>query len=444
MLQGAEGASQISVKWDGAPAIFCGTNPENGKFFVATKSLFNATPKINYTNADIKRNHGGALADKLTVALKYFPKLGIKGVLQGDLLFTSGDKKTEVVDGKSSIVFTPNTITYAVPVVKTGILGSSLYKRVNAAKIGIIFHTSYSGKTIKDLSASFGAGVSGLKKNRDVFFDDAMYKQTNPGFTRTEEIAFDNIIRMSEGSAYKAGKFIDKIKKDKNTLSLGVQLKTFFNTYIREGTPITNTKSLANNFEVYFRDKIQKEIDKYNKALNVSDLKKLAVSGIYGASEVATEMLTTVRLVKDLKSANTLFYKEGFAPAFKQAIKDIPLGGALEGGGEGLNNIIGNVADITILKEDNNAFDGVTESAAQGFFIGNGFKVANVGSLAKAYAYDIITDKQNKQEIKSILKEINNLSSAFTENTDINTKAEAARVIRSKIKELSLNEIFGY
>ena len=81
MLQGGEGGSQISVKWDGAPAIFCGTNPENGKFFVATKSLFNATPKINYTNADIKRNHGGALADKLTVALKYFPKLGIKGIL---------------------------------------------------------------------------------------------------------------------------------------------------------------------------------------------------------------------------------------------------------------------------------------------------------------------------------------------------------------------------
>ena len=122
MLQGGEGGSQISVKWDGAPAIFCGTNPENGKFFVATKSLFNATPKINYTNADIKRNHGGALADKLTVALKYFPKLGIKGILQGDLLFTSGDKSRAKVDGQDSIVFTPNTISYAVPVVKSGFL----------------------------------------------------------------------------------------------------------------------------------------------------------------------------------------------------------------------------------------------------------------------------------------------------------------------------------
>ena len=260
MLQGGEGGSQISVKWDGAPAIFCGTNPENGKFFVATKSLFNVTPKINYTNADIKRNHSGVLADKLIAALKHFSKLGIKGILQGDLLFTSSDKSTAKVDGKDSIVFTPNTITYAVPKAG-GFLGSSLYKRINAAKIGIIFHTSYSGKTIKGLSATFGASTSSLSKSKAVFFDDATYKQTNPGFTRTEEIAFDNIIRMAEGSAYKAGAFIDKIKKDKGTLSLGVQLKTFFNTYIRQGTPITNTKALANNFEVYFIQKLQKEID---------------------------------------------------------------------------------------------------------------------------------------------------------------------------------------
>ena len=261
MLQGGKGGSSISVKWDGAPAIFCGINPENGKFFVATKSLFNATPKINYTNADIKRNHSGALADKLITALQYFPKLGIKGVLQGDLLFTSSDKRVETVDGQESITFTPNTITYAVPKVG-GFFGASLYKKINAAKIGIIFHTSYSGRTIKGLSASFGASVSTLSKDKNVFFDDASYKQSaDPGFTSTEEAAFDNIIRMAEGSAYKAGAFIDKIKKDKGPLSLGIQLKTFFNTYIREGTPIANTKALANNFEVYFIKKLQNEID---------------------------------------------------------------------------------------------------------------------------------------------------------------------------------------
>ena len=264
MLQGGKGGSTVSVKWDGAPAVFCGINPENGKFFVGTKSIFNATPKINYTNADIKRNHGGALADKLKIALQYLPKLGIKGVIQGDLLFTSSDKKTAVVDGKKSITFTPNTITYAVPVVSSGFLGfgANIYKEINNAKIGIVFHTSYSGKTMRDLSASFGASVKSLKKNKNVFFTDANYKQSeDPRFSSTEETAFDNVIRMAEGSAYKAGAFIDKIKKDKGPLSLGVQLKTFFNTYIRQGTKIEGTKRLANNFEVYFRDRLKKEID---------------------------------------------------------------------------------------------------------------------------------------------------------------------------------------
>ena len=255
MLQGGKGGSNVSVKWDGAPAIFAGTNPENGKFFVGTKSIFNATPKINYTVSDISRNHGGALADKLAVALKYLPSLGIKGVLQGDLLFTD-DKKSAVVDGERSIVFTPNTITYAVPTTSV-----DMYNKIKAAKIGIIFHTSYSGKTMKGLKASFGASVSGLKNNKNVFYDDARYKQSeDPGLTKAEEKKFDAILRMAEGSVYKGGAFIDLIKKDKGPLSLGVQLKTFFNTYIRAGKKISGAAALANNFEVFFRDRLQKEI----------------------------------------------------------------------------------------------------------------------------------------------------------------------------------------
>jgi len=257
MLQGGKGGSNVSVKWDGAPAIFCGINPENDRFFVGTKSIFNATPKINYTVSDISRNHGGALADKLVVALKYLPKLGIKGVIQGDLLFTSDDKKIANVNGERSIVFTPNTITYAVPVAST-----SMYNRIRAAKIGIIFHTSYSGKKIKTMKASFGASVSGLRKNSNVFFDDARYKQAeDPGLTKGEEKQFDSIISMAQGSVYKGGAFIDLIKKDKGPLSLGVQLKTFFNTYIRAGEKIGNTKVLTNNFEVYFIGKLKKEIN---------------------------------------------------------------------------------------------------------------------------------------------------------------------------------------
>ena len=96
------------------------------------------------------------------------------------------------------------------------------------------------------LKASFGANVKSLSKNSNVFYDDANYKQSeDPGFTSGEESAFDNIIKMAEGSAYKAGAFIDKIKKDKGPLSLGIQLKTFFNTYIRQGTKIEGTSRLV-------------------------------------------------------------------------------------------------------------------------------------------------------------------------------------------------------
>ena len=116
MLAGNTKSSvNVTVKWDGS-AVFAGINPENGKFFVGTKGVFNKNPKVNYTNADIDANHSSpGLNSKLKVALKYLPKLGIKDVLQGDMLFTQDDLSTETIDGKSYLTFQPNTIVYAVP-----------------------------------------------------------------------------------------------------------------------------------------------------------------------------------------------------------------------------------------------------------------------------------------------------------------------------------------
>ena len=116
MLVGSSGRKvNVSVKWDGAPAVICGVNPENGKFFVGSKSLFNVNPKINYTPADIRKNHTGGLADKLIVALRELKKLNIKGVVQGDFLYTPDEIKTATIRGEKVITFTPNTITYAIP-----------------------------------------------------------------------------------------------------------------------------------------------------------------------------------------------------------------------------------------------------------------------------------------------------------------------------------------
>ncbi len=134
MLSGnAKSKVNVTVKWDGAPAVFAGTNPENGKFFVGTKSIFNKNPKLNYTPADIRKNHTKSeLANKLIESLKYLSKIGIKGVLQGDLLYTTGDIKKATFDNESVLAFTPNTITYTVPT------DSDLGKQISASKIGII------------------------------------------------------------------------------------------------------------------------------------------------------------------------------------------------------------------------------------------------------------------------------------------------------------------
>ena len=147
-------AIKVSVKWDGAPAVVCGVNPDNGKFFVGTKSVFAQNAKVNYTKRDIASNHGtDELGQKLLKCLVHLKKLGMQGVYQGDLLFTDEDLTRKNIDGKPHIVFTPNTITYAVPE------SSDLGQRIDRAKVGIIFHTTYTGDALKDMDAQPGAAV---------------------------------------------------------------------------------------------------------------------------------------------------------------------------------------------------------------------------------------------------------------------------------------------
>ena len=90
----------LSTKWDGAPAIVFGTNPENGQFFVGTKSVFNKRQvKINYDYEDIQKNHQGHVADILRLCLRHLPR--ISGIVQADWIGVGGGR-----------VYRPNTIEY--------------------------------------------------------------------------------------------------------------------------------------------------------------------------------------------------------------------------------------------------------------------------------------------------------------------------------------------
>lgn len=257
MLAGNSGAKiNTTVKWDGAPAIICGVNPENGKFFVGTKSVFNKTPKINYTTADIRQNHSGAVAQKLSVCLNHLSSLNIKQILQGDLLFTN-DKKMAAIGGEKMITFTPNTITYAVQA------SSSIGKKIARAKMGIVFHTMYTGRDMKSLSASFG-NVSGSGNSR-VFVASAAYKDDSGSitFTKSELTKFDAQLRMAEGSLGKASKILDEMtSRASDPLSVGFRLKAFFNHYIRNNKgSMAKVKVLQDMFRDYYENVLKTEID---------------------------------------------------------------------------------------------------------------------------------------------------------------------------------------
>ena len=259
MLAGNIGGKlNMSVKWDGAPAVFCGTNPENGKFFVGTKSVFNKTPKINYTPTDIRRNHGGELANKLQVCLRELPKLGLDGIYQGDLLFTRGDLKAVAIDGEKMITFTPNTITYAVPA------GSDIARRIARAKLGIVFHTKYSGKTMSSLTAGFGS-IKGQGPT-SVFLASAAFTDTSGSatFNKSELSRFDGLIRMAQGSLSKAKPILDEMSKTSmsDQISVGYRLKTYFNSYIRNSKQgMDKVAVMQQGFRDYYESFLNAEID---------------------------------------------------------------------------------------------------------------------------------------------------------------------------------------
>ena len=257
MLAGSSGKKvNMTVKWDGAPAIICGTNPENGKFFVGTKSVFNVTPKINYTVSDIRRNHSGEVAKKLTVCLAQLSRLNIKGILQGDLLYTD-DLKSITIDGEKMVSFTPNTITYAVPI------KSDLGRRIIKAKMGIVFHTQYSGKKMNSLSASFGTVKA--SSSRNIFLASASYQDTSGAstFTSAELKQFDSQIRMAEGSLRKASPILDLMSKSsQEELSVGYRLKTYFNYYIKNSNAgMEKVNTMQKQFRDYYENYINMEID---------------------------------------------------------------------------------------------------------------------------------------------------------------------------------------
>ena len=248
-------SGNVSVKWDGAPAIFAGIDPRDGKFFVAKKGIFNKNPKVYKTNADIDADASGDLAEKLKESLKYFSGLGIKGVIQGDLLFTKSDLKSETIDGVDYVTFHPNKIVYAVE------KDSKDAEEIRKAKIGVVWHTSYIGDSFENMRASYGVDVTKLKKNPAVWQQDAMLRDLTKVATLSDketDTVNKHLARAGQLFNQIKGSTLRELEKDQK---LGQTIEQFNNTFVRAGTEIGDTTQHVRNLIIFINDKYQKQID---------------------------------------------------------------------------------------------------------------------------------------------------------------------------------------
>ena len=264
LVSGSKRSVNVTVKWDGAPAIFCGKHPETGKFFVAKKSLFNKTPKFYTSIAEIDDDLSGDLATKFKACFNNLKDIGIDNILQGDLMFTKGDLTKQDINGESYETFQPNTILYAVP--STSKLASTMRK----ANVGIVFHTTYTGDSLDNLKASFGADISKLKKTSKVWMDDAEYNDVSGTATFTQKDSAEITRLMS-----RTGKVFQKIKKPtldgflklQGQMDAGMSYKTYHNSKVRAGENFLrlNYKKHTDEYLKFVEEKFDAQIDKLKK-----------------------------------------------------------------------------------------------------------------------------------------------------------------------------------
>ena len=258
MLSGnAKAPVDITVKWDGAPAVFAGVDPEDGQFFVAKKGIFAKNPKVYKNHEDIDADTSGDLNKKLKLAYDNLKDLGITGVIQGDFMFEKKDLKTTKINGINHITFHPNTIVYAIPT------DNKLAKEIASAKIGIVWHTSYSGGIFETMSAEFGKEiVPKLKKTKDVWMVDATLPDLSGTATLTakETSALSTRLSMA-GKIFRtiSSKTLKEIESNKE---LNLIINIYNNRMVRKGQRIKNTKKHATGLIMFVNDRYAKEIDK--------------------------------------------------------------------------------------------------------------------------------------------------------------------------------------
>jgi len=296
-------AIDITVKWDGAPAVVAGPDPETGLFFVATKyGAFSKIPKLCFSETLVDYYHDGGLAETLKVAFRELSELGMTEVLQGDIMFTSDNKKEQTIDGMKHITFKPNTIMYAVP--KDDPLG----KIIDNSNLGVVFHTKYSGRgAVNKMSASFGVDVSKLK-SKTAWIKDASYSDISGKATLTaqETRTVSSTLANAKRNAAAAKKFLDELATQKTDLTIGYMFKIFINRLVRDGKEINQT-NINQGLEKFIIDRIKKKEETVKTVAAKERYKGIQAEIKKYLSDNRTALNSMIKLYSDLVVLKNIF-----------------------------------------------------------------------------------------------------------------------------------------
>ncbi len=311
MLSGVTSSNvNISVKWDGAPSIFAGTDPRDGRFFVAKKSIFNKNPKVYKTEEDINEDLQGDLREKFLIALKHLPKLKIDGIVQGDFLYSRNDLMPSRINGKRYITFHPNSIIYAIPT------DSELANKIKRSQMGVVWHTKYVGNDFESLSAIYNQSfIDRMRQSRDVWFTDATYRDVSGTATLNSE----ETLRLNELLS-KMGMLFNKVSKrafDRIVRNdeLLIRIKTFNNSKVRDnqpiGDPLAHVIQLREYLENYFDRELEKR--KTNRGREGVQLKRRIILDDFVQDELVRIFMiynlvikAKMLLINKLNKANSL------------------------------------------------------------------------------------------------------------------------------------------
>ena len=305
MLGQQESGGFMQTKWDGAPSVICGMDPLADIFFVGTKSVFNKdTPKICYSEEDVDSMYSGDLAEKLKFSYRYFSKLGIKGVIQGDLLYTS-DIRKETVDGELLYTFRPNTITYGIPV------DHPIGKAAGKSKIGVVFHTHYQGTDLPTMQALAGAPVDTYNDIPEVLLVKNDTPMDRVGFSKAEMSKFNNYISKIERMCGICGNFLDELVAKTGTTGdskfhIASYLKQFFNNEIKNARSIVRIDETMYDMLNFYEEKTNKELAKIKTVANLTKKRSLVYDSQNYVVDNVYKFKAMLTLYKELQTVKQM------------------------------------------------------------------------------------------------------------------------------------------